>query len=135
MKILADFKAFAMKGNVVDMAVGVVIGAGFGKIVTSLVADIITPVLGLLIGGLDFKDMKLTLREAAPNIPAVTWNYGSFLQNVFDFLIIAIAIFSLIRLLTVVQRKKPIEPPPPAAPPAELVLLTEIRDALLKSRA
>ena len=100
MKILADFKAFAMKGNVVDMAVGVVIGAGFGKIVSSLVADIITPVLGLLIGGLDFKDMKLTLRAAVDDkTPAVTWNYGSFLQSVFDFLIIAAAIFSLVKLI------------------------------------
>src|SRR6185436_16221907 len=106
MKILADFKAFAMKGNVVDMAVGVVIGAGFGKIVSSLVADIITPVLGLLIGGLDFKDMKVTLREARGDTsPAVTWNYGTFLQSIFDFLIIAIAIFSLIKLLTALQRK------------------------------
>jgi len=131
MKILADFKAFAMKGNVVDMAVGVVIGAGFGKIVSSLVADIITPVLGLLIGGLDFKDMKVTLREARGDTsPAVTWNYGTFLQSIFDFLIIAIAIFSLIKLLTALQRKKPAEPPPPPPPPAEVVLLTEIRDAL-----
>jgi large conductance mechanosensitive channel len=134
MKILADFKAFAMKGNVVDMAVGVVIGAGFGKIVSSLVADIITPVLGLLIGGLDFKDMKLTLREAVDKTPAVTWNYGSFLQSVFDFLIIAAAIFSLVKLMSALQRKKPVEAPPPAAPPAEVVLLTEIRDALLKAR-
>ncbi|MEO8180060.1 MAG: large-conductance mechanosensitive channel protein MscL [Deltaproteobacteria bacterium] len=131
MKILADFKAFAMKGNVVDMAVGVVIGAGFGKIVSSLVADIITPVLGLLIGGLDFKDMKVTLRDAAgEKSPAVTWNYGSFLQSIFDFLIIAIAIFSLIKLLTSLQRRKPAEPPPPPPPPAEVLLLTEIRDAL-----
>jgi large conductance mechanosensitive channel len=134
MKILADFKAFAMKGNVVDMAVGVVIGAAFGKIVTSLVADIITPVLGLLIGGVDFKDMKMTLREAVPSNPAVTWNYGAFLQTIFDFLIVAISIFALIRLVSVVQRKKPAEPPPPLAPPAEVVLLTEIRDAL-KSRS
>lgn len=134
MKILADFKAFAMKGNVVDMAVGVVIGAGFGKIVSSLVADIITPVLGLLIGGLDFKDMKVTLREAVDKVPAVTWNYGSFLQSVFDFLIIAAAIFSLVKLMTTLQRKKPAEPPPPPAPAAEVLLLMEIRDALLKSR-
>jgi large conductance mechanosensitive channel len=134
MKILADFKAFAMKGNVVDMAVGVVIGAAFGKIVTSLVADIITPVLGLLIGGVDFKDMKMTLREAVASSPAVTWNYGAFLQTIFDFLIVAVSIFALIRLVSVVQRKRPAEPPPAPAPPPEVVLLTEIRDAL-KSRS
>ena len=134
MKILADFKAFAMKGNVVDMAVGVVIGAAFGKIVTSLVADIITPVLGLLIGGVDFKDMKMTLREAVASNPAVTWNYGAFIQTIFDFLIVAISIFALIRLVNVVQRKRPAEPTPAPTPPPEVVLLTEIRDAL-KSRS
>jgi large conductance mechanosensitive channel len=130
MSILSDFRAFAMKGNVVDMAVGVVIGTAFGKIVSSLVADIITPVLGLLIGGLDFKDMKLVLREKVDKVPEVTWNYGVFLQAVFDFLIISIAIFSLVRLVSMMQRRKPEAPPAPAAPPAEVVLLTEIRDAL-----
>jgi len=130
MSILSDFKAFAMKGNVVDMAVGVVIGTAFGKIVSSLVADIITPVLGLLIGGLDFKDMKLVLRAKADPIPEVSWNYGLFLQAVFDFLIISIAIFTLVRMVSVLQRRKPATPPAPPPPPAEVVLLTEIRDAL-----
>jgi large conductance mechanosensitive channel len=133
MKALQEFKAFAMKGNVIDMAVGVVIGAGFGKIVSSLVADIITPVLGLLIGGVDFTNLKVTLKEAtAPDGKnAVTWNYGTFIQTVFDFLIIAWAIFVLIKLLGKLERKKPpAEPPPPPPPSAEIVLLTEIRDAL-----
>ena len=131
MKALQEFKAFAMKGNVIDMAVGVVIGAGFGKIVSSLVADIITPVLGLLIGGVDFTNLKVTLKEGAGEVKAVTWNYGSFIQTVFDFLIIAWAIFALVKLVSQLERKKP--PPAPAPPPppaAEIVLLTEIRDAL-----
>ena len=133
MKALQEFKAFAMKGNVIDMAVGVVIGAGFGKIVSSLVADIITPVLGLLIGGVDFTNLKVTLKEAT--VPdgknAVTWNYGSFIQTVFDFLIIAWAIFALVKLVSQLERKKPAaEPAAPPPPSAEILLLTEIRDAL-----
>jgi large conductance mechanosensitive channel len=129
MKALQEFKAFAMRGNVIDMAVGVVIGAGFGKIVSSLVADIITPVLGLLIGGVDFTNLKVTLKETADG-KGVTWNYGAFIQTVFDFLIIAWAIFVLIKLLGKLERKKPAEPAAPPPPSAEIVLLTEIRDAL-----
>jgi large conductance mechanosensitive channel len=130
MSILSDFKAFAMKGNVVDMAVGVVIGTAFGKIVTSLVGDIITPFLGMLIGGVDFKDMKLMLRHKTETSPEVTWNYGAFIQTIFDFLIISISIFTVVRLMTALQRKKTESPPPPPAPSQEVVLLTEIRDAL-----
>ena len=130
MSILGDFKAFAMKGNVVDMAVGVVIGTAFGKIVTSLVGDIITPFLGVLIGGVDFKDMKILLRAKAENSPEVTWNYGAFLQTIFDFLIISISIFTVIRLLSALHRKKTEAPAAPPAPSPEVVLLTEIRDAL-----
>ncbi|HEU4581913.1 MAG TPA: large-conductance mechanosensitive channel protein MscL [Polyangiaceae bacterium] len=130
MSILSDFKAFAMKGNVVDMAVGVVIGNAFGKIVASLVGDIITPVLGVLIGGVDFKDMKLMLREKTETSPEVAWTYGAFIQSIFDFLIISISIFTVIRLLSMLQRKKAEAPAPPAPPPQEVVLLTEIRDAL-----
>jgi large conductance mechanosensitive channel len=130
MKALQEFKAFAMKGNVVDMAVGVVIGAAFGKIVTSLVADILTPVLGVLVGGVDFTDLKVTLRGAVEAKPAVTWNYGSFIQTIFDFLIVAWAIFGLVKLVNRLQRREPPPPPPPPPPPAEVVLLTEIRDAL-----
>jgi large conductance mechanosensitive channel len=135
MKALQEFKEFAVKGNVIDMAVGVVIGAGFGKIVTSLVADIITPVLGILVGGVNFTNLKVTLKEAIADKPAVTWNYGSFIQTVFDFLIIAWAIFMLVKGINRFKRQEP--PPPPPAPPAisaEVLLLTEIRDAL-KSRA
>jgi large conductance mechanosensitive channel len=130
MSILSDFKSFAMKGNVVDMAVGVVIGTAFGKIVTSLVGDIITPVLGLLIGGLDFKDMKMLLRAKTEGTPEVTWNYGAFIQTIFDFLIISISIFTVIRMLSALQRKKAEAPPPPPGPSPEVVLLTQIRDAL-----
>ena len=130
MSILSDFKAFAMKGNVVDMAVGVVIGTAFGKIVTSLVGDIITPFLGMLIGGVDFKDMKLMLRHKTETSPEVTWNYGAFLQTIFDFLIISISIFTVVRLMSALQRKKTEAPAPPPPPSQEVVLLTEIRDAL-----
>lgn len=130
MKALQEFKEFAVKGNVVDMAVGVVIGAAFGKIVSSLVADIITPVLGLVVGGVNFTNLKVTLREAVADKPPVTWNYGSFIQTVFDFLIIAWAIFLLVKLINRLKRQEPKAAPPPAAPPAEVLLLTEIRDVL-----
>jgi large conductance mechanosensitive channel len=133
MKAIQEFKEFAVKGNVVDMAVGVVIGAGFGKIVSSLVADIITPVLGILIGGVNFTNLKVTLKDAVADKPPVTWNYGSFIQSIFDFLIIAWAIFVLVKLINRLKRQAPKPPPAPAAPPApsaEVQLLTEIRDAL-----
>jgi large conductance mechanosensitive channel len=130
MKALHEFKEFAVKGNVVDMAVGVVIGAGFGKIVSSLVADIITPVLGVLVGGVNFTNLKLTLKGAVGDKPPVTWNYGSFIQSVFDFLIIAWAIFVLVKLINRLKRQEPKPPPPPPAPSPEVQLLTEIRDAL-----
>jgi large conductance mechanosensitive channel len=130
MKALQEFKEFAVKGNVIDMAVGVVIGAGFGKIVSSLVADIITPLLGIMVGGVNFTNLKVTLKEV-PDKPAVTWNYGSFIQTIFDFLIIAWAIFVLIKLINRLKRQEPPKPPPaPPAPSAEVLLLTEIRDAL-----
>ena len=130
MSILSDFKAFAMKGNVVDMAVGVVIGTAFGKIVTSLVGDIITPFLGMLIGGIDFKDMKLMLRQKTEASPEVTWNYGAFIQTIFDFLIISISIFMVIRVISALQRKKSEAPAAPPPPSQEVLLLTEIRDVL-----
>jgi large conductance mechanosensitive channel len=134
MKALQEFKEFAVKGNVIDMAVGVVIGAGFGKIVTSLVADIITPVLGILVGGVNFTNLKVTLKEALNDKPAVTWNYGSFIQTVFDFLIIAWAIFMLVKMINRLKRQEPPKAPPaPPGPSAEVQLLTEIRDTL-KSR-
>jgi large conductance mechanosensitive channel len=134
MKAVQEFKEFAVKGNVVDMAVGVVIGAGFGKIVSSLVADIITPVLGILVGGVNFTNLKVTLKDAVAEKPPVTWNYGSFIQAIFDFLIIAWAIFVLVKLINRLKRQEPKPAPAPPAPPpppsAEVQLLTEIRDAL-----
>src|SRR5688572_5090262 len=131
MKVIREFKEFAVKGNVVDMAVGVVIGAGFGKIVSSLVADIITPVLGILVGGVDFKDLKVTLKQAVADKDPVTWNYGAFIQSIFDFLIIAWAIFILVKLINRLKRQEPKPAPAPPPPPsAEVQLLTEIRDAL-----
>lgn len=130
MSILKEFREFAMRGNVVDLAVGVIIGAAFGKIVSSLVADIIMPPLGLLLGGVDFKQFHLVLREAKDNIPAVVMNYGSFLQNIFDFIIVAFAIFMAIKLMNRMRRKEVEEPAAPPAPTAEEKLLTEIRDLL-----
>lgn len=106
MSIIKEFREFAMRGNVVDLAVGVIIGAAFGKIVSSLVADIIMPPLGLLIGGIDFKQFAVTLRDAQGDIPAVVMHYGVFIQNVFDFLIVAFAIFMAIKLINKLNRKK-----------------------------
>lgn len=137
MKILSEFKAFAMRGNVVDMAVGIIIGAAFGKIVSSMVNDIIMPPLGLLIGGMNFTDLKLTMRAAVGDNPAVTLNYGNFLQVVFDFLIVAFAIYLMVKAMNAASRKKeeaPATPPPPPAPPREEVLLTEIRDLLKEGK-
>ena len=126
MSIIKEFREFAMRGNVVDLAVGVIIGAAFGKIVSSLVADIIMPPLGLLIGGIDFKQFAVTLREAQGDIPAVVMHYGVFIQNVFDFLIVAFAI----KLINKLNRKKEEPAAATPAPTKEEVLLTEIRDLL-----
>ena len=139
---LQDFKAFAMKGNVIDMAVGVIIGGAFGKIVSSVVADVIMPPLGLLVGGVNFTDLKWVMKPAevvdGKEIAAVTLNYGNFLQATFDFLIIAFSIFLFIRLLTRLTTKKeaaaPATPPAPPAPTKEEVLLTEIRDLLKEQK-
>lgn len=128
MSMLKEFRDFAMRGNVVDLAVGVIIGTAFGKIVSSLVADIIMPPLGLLIGGIDFKQFSITLRDASGEIPAVVMHYGSFVQSVFDFVIVAFAIFMAIKLINKLHQKKPA--PAPAGPSKEEVLLGEIRDLL-----
>lgn len=130
MKLADEFKAFAMKGNVVDMAVGIIIGAAFGKIISSMVADVIMPPLGLLIGGVNFTELKIILKAATDTHPAVTWNYGNFLQVTFDFLIVASAVFMVIKGINAANRKKEATPPP--APPKEVVLLEEIRDLLKK---
>ena len=146
---LQDFKAFAMKGNVIDMAVGVIIGGAFGKIVTSVVNDLIMPTVGMLVGGVNFTDLKLTMKEAVPEklneagevieaaVPAVTLNYGNFLQQTFDFLIIAFCIFLMVKGITQLTKKKEepksAAPAPAPEPSAEEKLLTEIRD-LLKNK-
>ena len=127
MSFIKEFREFAMRGNVVDMAVGVIIGGAFGKIVSSLVADIAMPVLGILTGGVDFKDLKITLAEAVGETPAVTLNYGAFVQNVFDFIIIAFVIFMMIKGINKV--KKPVEE---VKGPSQEELLAEIRDLLKK---
>ena len=106
MSFIKEFREFAMRGNVVDMAVGVIIGGAFGKIVSSLVADVFMPVLGILTGGVDFKDLKITLADAVGETPAVTLNYGVFIQNVFYFIIIAFAIFMMIKELNKLKKKE-----------------------------
>ncbi|MGE4433615.1 MAG: large-conductance mechanosensitive channel protein MscL [Bacteroidales bacterium] len=134
-KLIDDFKAFALKGNVVDMAVGVIIGGAFGKIVTSLVNDVIMPPIGVLLGDVNFKELSWVLAEAVGDKPAVVMNYGNFIQVVIDFLIIAWVIFLAIRFMMKMKRKEAAAPAPAPAPPApskEEVLLTEIRDLLKK---
>jgi large conductance mechanosensitive channel len=130
MSLIKEFKEFAMKGNVLDMAVGVVIGAAFGKIVSSLVADVVTPMLGKAIGGMNFKDLAFSL-GTDPAGAEILVKYGVFLQNIFDFVIIAAAIFMAIKAIN--RLKAPPPAPVDAAPPADVALLTEIRD-LLKQR-
>src|SRR5262245_52218772 len=130
MGFVSEFKAFAMRGNVLDMAVGIIIGAAFGKIVTSFVNDVLMPPIGMLLGGVDFKAFKLTLKEAVAEVPAVTLNYGSFVQNIVDFVIVAFAIFLLSRTGNAMQRKPEAAPAAPPPPPEDVVLLREIRDAL-----
>ncbi len=129
MSLSKEFKEFAMRGNVVDLAVGVIIGAAFGKIVSSLVADIIMPPLGLLLGGVNFSQLAVTLKQAAEGAPAVTLNYGLFIQAIVDFLIIAFVIFLAIKGINRLKRPAPAAP---AAPSNEEVLLGEIRDILKK---
>ena len=133
-----DFKQFVMRGNVVDMAVGIIMGGAFGKIVSSLVSDVIMPFVGLLLGGVNFMELKFTLNKAVIGdagevvTPAVTLNYGNFIQATVDFLIIAFAIFMMIKLIGKLQRKKEELPAAPAAPSEEVQLLTQIRDLLKK---
>lgn len=130
MSFISEFKAFAVKGNVVDMAVGIIIGAAFGKIVASFVGDLIMPVLGVMIGGVDFTDLVVVLKAAQGDVPAVTMNYGKFIQTLVDFLIVAFAIFMAIKVMNSLKRKEEVAPAAPAAPTKDQVLLTEIRDLL-----
>jgi large conductance mechanosensitive channel len=133
MGMVKEFKEFAMKGNMMDMAVGIIIGAAFGKIVSSVVADVLMPPLGLLLGGVNFAALKLTLKEAVGDTVAVTLNYGAFLQTVVDFVIVAFAIFLMIRGINSMRKKQEEAPAAPAPPPNQEILLAEIRD-LLKNR-
>ena len=149
-KFLTEFKQFAVKGNAIDMAVGVIIGGAFGKIVTSIVNDLIMPPIGVVIGGVDFKDLKWVMKEAVPEqldeagnvvqkaVAEVTLNYGAFIQNVIDFLIIAFCVFMLVKFITKLTTKKkaeePAAPPAPPAPSAEEKLLAEIRDLLKEKK-
>ena len=130
MSFLKEFQKFAIKGNVVDMAVGIVIGAGFGKIVSSLVSDIIMPSVGVIVGGVSFSGLKVTLKEATDGAAAVTLNYGMFIQTVFDFLIIAFAIFMVVKGMNKLHSKEEKAPAAPPAPTKDQLLLTEIRDLL-----
>jgi len=122
-----------MRGNVVDLAVGIVIGAAFGKIVSSIVGDVIMPPLGLAIGGVDFSNLEITLKAAVDGAPAVALRYGAFIQSIFDFAIVAFAIFIVVKAINKLKKKKEEGPAPPALPSKEEVLLGEIRD-LLKTR-
>jgi large conductance mechanosensitive channel len=131
MSMLQEFKEFAVKGNAVDMAVGIIIGAAFGKIVSSLVADVIMPPIGVLVGGVNFTDLAVKLKEASGDTPAVLLNYGNFLQAIVDFTIVAFAIFLVVKLIN--KLKKPQVEVPASGPTKEELLLTEIRD-LLKER-
>jgi large conductance mechanosensitive channel len=133
MGVMKEFKEFAAKGNMLDMAVGIIVGAAFGKIITSLVSDVLMPPVGLIIGGVDFKTIKLTLKQAVGDTAAVTLNYGVFIQTIVDFLIVAFAIFLLIKGVNAMRKKQEEAPAAAPAPSNQEILLGEIRD-LLKSR-
>ncbi|MDX1298282.1 MAG: large-conductance mechanosensitive channel protein MscL [Pseudomonas sp.] len=135
MSIISEFKAFAVKGNVVDMAVGIIIGVAFGKIVSSFVGDVIMPPLGMLIGGMDFSELAVVLKAAEGDVAAVTIGYGKFIQSVLDFLIVAFAIFMGVKLINKLKREEEAAPAAPAAPSKEQELLSEIRDLLKAQQA
>jgi len=130
MSMMSEFREFAMRGNVVDMAVGIVIGGAFGKIVSSFVSDVLMPPIGLAIGGVDFSQLSVTLKQAAGEAEAVTLNYGAFIQSVVDFVIIAFAIFMVIKAMNSMKKKEEAKPEEPPKPSEEVTLLTEIRDQL-----
>lgn len=134
MKILSEFKTFALKGNVIDLAVGVVIGGAFGKIVASLVNDLLMPILGMILGDVNFTELKYIVEPAAGDVPELAIRYGAFMQSLVDFIIIAFSIFFVIRIINRLMVKKAVEEAAPAAPSNQEVLLTEIRD-LLKNNA
>ncbi len=130
MSMIKEFKEFAMKGNVADMAVGIIIGAAFGKIVSSLVNDVLMPPIGMLIGNVDFSSLGIVLKAAEGTTPAVIMKYGLFVNSIIDFVIVAFAIFLMIRALNSLKKKEAEAPAAPAAPPKQEVLLEEIRDLL-----
>lgn len=132
MGMMSEFRDFAVKGNVVDMAVGIVIGAAFGKIVTAFVAGVLMPPIGVLLGGVDFTDLAYVIKDAVGETPAVTIAYGKFIQTVIDFTIIAFAIFMVVKAMNSMKKKEEEAPKAPPKPSNEEVLLTEIRDALRK---
>ena len=135
MSFIAEFKEFALKGNVVDMAVGVIIGGAFGKIVTSMIDNVIMPPVGLVTAGVDFSEAAITLREAQGDVPAVLLKYGAFIQTVIDFAILAFCIFTMVKVMNSWKRKAEEAPPEPEATPADVALLTEIRDLLKADRS
>ena len=132
MKLVDEFKAFVMRGNVVDMAVGVIIGGAFGKIVTSLVNDIFMPIIGMILGNVDFTSLEIKIGEPVEGAEQAAIKYGMFIQEIVNFLIIALCIFMVIKLINKAKKKKDEEPAPAPEPTKEEVLLTEIRDALNK---
>jgi len=133
MSMIKEFREFAMRGNVVDIAIGIVIGAAFGKIVTSFVNDVLMPPIGVMLGGTDFTGLAVTLKQAVGDTAAVTLNYGIFIQTVTDFIIIAFAIFLVVKAMNTLKKKEEAAPAEPPKPSAEEILLAEIRD-LLKQR-
>ena len=132
MSMMSEFKAFAMRGNVIDMAVGIIIGGAFGKIVSSFVNDVLMPPIGILLGGVDFSDLALTLKAASGDAEAVVLKYGVFVNTVIDFLIVAFAIFMVVKAMNSMKKKEEAAPAAPPKPSNEEVLLTEIRDALTR---
>ena len=139
MGMISEFKEFAMRGNVIDLAVGVVIGGAFGKIVTSLVNDVVMPVIGKLVGGVNFSNLQVVLTPASmgadgKEVAAVALRYGAFLQSMLDFVLVAFAIFVMVKVINKLHRKQEAAPAPPAEPSPEVLLLTEIRDALRAPR-
>lgn len=132
MSMIKEFKEFAVRGNVVDMAVGIIIGGAFGKIISSFVGDVLMPPIGLAIGGVDFSNLAITLKEGSEGVEPVLLKYGVFLNTVIDFIIIAFAIFMVIKAMNSLKNKKEEAPAAPPEPPADVKLLTEIRDLLKK---
>ncbi|ABN60010.1 MULTISPECIES: large-conductance mechanosensitive channel protein MscL [Shewanella] len=130
MSLIKEFKAFASRGNVIDMAVGIIIGAAFGKIVSSFVADIIMPPIGIILGGVNFSDLSIVLQAAQGDAPSVVIAYGKFIQTIIDFTIIAFAIFMGVKAINRLKRKEEVAPKAPAAPTKDQELLSEIRDLL-----